>query len=554
MERKINYRAQFRLVPITDDPKNRYYLLGMISDWINEIVSNEKYRKTIFNGIQHGLLDYNLAGNSVKVRTVNGNDPDEAIPKYFTLRFSHGESPNSPMAGWRTWINDIALEKIEDDAYLFSMSNSFQIGNGYIGRIEEPSLTSPNIIKRIVSNNYWTSYIGSTSLSLEPIEITHDNVKRLVASIFDPERNVPLVYISRDDSGELLVDPTILSKKLVGNSIVYYESDYSISGYLRTLPYFPEYRCSHGAIRVYLPKANYKNPSDPRRHRFYTALQIRTETPEEIIKIISESLVRRSVFTTQFNIQSIDDIERLRIEQALSDAIASKKNDKIIEVYKEQAENLKILLAEKDSELTQYCSLYDDKDIELDLLKGHLKEEESKNFALKSQLEQFVGTKENDAPDYQIPETIPTSLLELLDCVEKGYPNKIVVLGDAKDSAREFEIKDINKAYKLIKSIPEVLHELMFDGEGDKRASYKDATGFDLSMTESKMTKADKNLSKIRLRQYKGNEIDINAHVGYGNRLPNMLRIHFYISPTDKKIVIGHCGDHLENFSSRSMN
>lgn len=264
--------------------------------------------------------------------------------------------------------------------------------------------------------------------------------------------------------------------------------------------------------------------------------------------------MRRSIFTSLINIQSIDDIERLKIEQALEEAIATKKDDKIIEVYKQQAENLKILISEKEAELNQYCSLYDDKDIELDLLKGELKGLESKNFDLNSQLQQVLGIKGNGESEYQIPDSIPTTISELLECIEKGYPNKIVVLEEARESARGFEVKDINKAYKLIKSIPDVLHDLMFNRDGDKRAKYADSTGFDLSMTESKMTKGDKNLAKLRVRNYNGVEIDINAHVGFGNKNPNMLRVHFFVSPSDRKIIIGHCGDHLDNFSTKSMN
>jgi len=141
-----------------------------------------------------------------------------------------------------------------------------------------------------------------------------------------------------------------------------------------------------------------------------------------------------------------------------------------------------------------------------------------------------------------------------LEFVEKGFSHRIIVLDEAKQSAKEYEVRDLNKAYRLIKSIPEVLHSLIFNGDGDKRASYTSSTGFDLAMSESKMTKGDKNLAKLRLREYNGKEVDINAHVGFGNKHPNMLRIHFHISADDRKIVIGHCGDHLDTYSTRWMN
>jgi hypothetical protein len=38
--------------------------------------------------------------------------------------------------------------------------------------------------------------------------------------------------------------------------------------------------------------------------------------------------------------------------------------------------------------------------------------------------------------------------------------------------------------------------------------------------------------------------------VKYGNRAPKLLRVHYYPDRERRRIVIGHCGDHLENFST----
>jgi hypothetical protein len=338
----------------------------------------------------------------------------------------------------------------------------------------------------------------------------------------------------------------------VGNSNIFFESDNTISEYLRTLPYFLEYRCNNGAVRIYLPNADYRRTTDSFRHRFYTPASIKEETAGEVVKIISESLVRRSVFANLMSIQSIDDIERLIIEQSLKEAIASKRDDKIIDVYQQQVQNLKTLLNEKEFELSQYCRLYDDKDAEAENLRGEIKVIAEQNFSLRTQNKQLAeASAGNDV--LSLPEKVPTCLVELLDWIESGFPKKVVVLEEAKRSADGFEVRDINRAYKLLRSIPDVLHDLMFSGDGDKRAQYANSTGFELSMTESKMTKRDGSLAKLRRRRFNGQDIDINAHVGFGNRHPNLLRVHFYIAQSEGVIVIGHCGDHLDNFSTRSM-
>jgi len=59
---------------------------------------------------------------------------------------------------------------------------------------------------------------------------------------------------------------------------------------------------------------------------------------------------------------------------------------------------------------------------------------------------------------------------------------------------------------------------------------------------------------KLRKIYYRDEEVDITPHVKDGNKAPNIIRIHFYPDMDNQLIVIGHCGEHLDNFTTRSMN
>src|SRR5690606_10751649 len=142
--------------------------------------------------------------------------------KYWALRFTHPES-HGPMANWRYWINDIALEMLQDGPLLFSMTNSFRVRSGFIGNIPEPFINSPNLVKNIVAFDDWNCAAGADSLNLYPIKLTHDNVKKFLELIFSAKRTLPIVYISKRFNGSFLVDPNELSLKIVGNALVYYE-------------------------------------------------------------------------------------------------------------------------------------------------------------------------------------------------------------------------------------------------------------------------------------------------------------------------------------------
>jgi hypothetical protein len=47
--------------------------------------------------------------------------------------------------------------------------------------------------------------------------------------------------------------------------------------------------------------------------------------------------------------------------------------------------------------------------------------------------------------------------------------------------------------------------------------------------------------------------VDITPHVKFDNRKPKMLRLHFTVCRDTHRLVIGHFGDHLENYSSRKQ-
>lgn len=56
--------------------------------------------------------------------------------------------------------------------------------------------------------------------------------------------------------------------------------------------------------------------------------------------------------------------------------------------------------------------------------------------------------------------------------------------------------------------------------------------------------------------EYNGREIDIEAHIKNGNKEsdPRFVRIHFAYDPAvSDKILIGHCGKHLDNYSTRKV-
>lgn len=67
------------------------------------------------------------------------------------------------------------------------------------------------------------------------------------------------------------------------------------------------------------------------------------------------------------------------------------------------------------------------------------------------------------------------------------------------------------------------------------------------------MTKRDAELLKQREVTYKGKTYDVTPHLKFGTKPPKLLRLYFQFVEDEKKIIIGHFGDHLDNRTTKSM-
>ena len=146
---------------------------------------------------------------------------------------------------------------------------------------------------------------------------------------------------------------------------------------------------------------------------------------------------------------------------------------------------------------------------------------------------------------------LPSSLVEVLTMVCALNGDHLDYTKEAIESAHIARFYDFNKAWELLWSMAEILHPMLFDSEIPfSDTEYKSKTGFLISMSEGRQTQRDAKLMQLRERQYQGRTIDVTPHVGSG-KAADCLRVHFAVDQETKKLVIGHCGDHLDNSLTR---
>lgn len=177
---------------------------------------------------------------------------------------------------------------------------------------------------------------------------------------------------------------------------------------------------------------------------------------------------------------------------------------------------------------------------------------------------------------------LPRTPLAALELAEQAFPDRLVVLERARESARSFDRGDVSEVWDVLRSMATTLHALVFDktdgaggagvpsgagssgvpgGAGalaetsaDISSAFENAAGFELALRYPKATAQNAECAKIRQVLYKGKPHDITPHVkGRSNRPGEALRVHFFADYEERKLVIGYCGSHLKTVANRRM-
>lgn len=179
---------------------------------------------------------------------------------------------------------------------------------------------------------------------------------------------------------------------------------------------------------------------------------------------------------------------------------------------------------------------------------------ESEKRALERKAAQCAAPSEDDgaARVAECLQAIPRDLADLLKLARSIWPDRIVVLPEAMDSAKSYD-GNLAEEWDIVRGAATALYGLLFedDGcEGQVADEFQRRTGYELTFSESSATRARVDLMKMRERSYRGRTVDISAHIK-GRSQKNSFRLHFYIDQENELIVIGHAGCHMKTAGSQ---
>lgn len=458
------------------------------------------------------------------------------------------------------WITEVGLHRIDSQTCLVYVKIEYKLGRHALGNQNPPVPSIPRFISQLIKDGVHHVFLAneegaaiipfqSNCVSVSTAQEVSILFDRLVQSYL---RRYIIIAANGDfkakDEAQRLYEGT-LGKALV----VYIEKNDEVKTALEELP--SEYRVPFNHVRIFYPV-------DERDYnRILSCDTLNTYRKELVHSVLSAfeldnaAAIKNPATVKHFNSLSlaqeqIQQHAKMSSKENCSSVKIKELNQFIDELFKE--------LAEKE---TQFKEEVDRQKQEAERYK---KKEEEESLRLKRRIEHLNGTiaeKEREISEaYNQNKTLaalayPGNLADMLSFFAKLFPQRLIIHEEAYDSAKKYEaFKEYARAWEVLTALATTLYDMKFSGEGVINESlFTNITGYEITMSESRMTSRDNSLVNLRKRNYKDEILDISPHIKWGNKPPKCLRLHFAFVAKERKILIGYFGEHIENYSTRKV-
>lgn len=458
---------------------------------------------------------------------------------------------------FRQWGAEIGVQALDGGELRINVATFHWVFGSYIGgEFADPEPSSPRVVADILSLSGRSVYAGSERLLLTPTVASPGDGKRLVARISSPDRRVPLVYVALPYGAPApTINPARLATLVAGAATVVVAGNSELDKELEWL--LPaKWRCWNGMIRVYQPRADLRSEIDSRRHRFFTINDVQRHGHDATLTMIIRGIVRRASPASEGVVASIADIDqlirddRLRQLRLTIQSVPSKEEALLIweEIGKLQASNKTL----RD----QIDELRLEKDIRIEEVEGERDSAVGQGRYWRTQADELrarVDHFETQAEALANLRTLPTSLREVCLRIEALHPSRLHFTDAALASAEKAEFDDVPECWALLWAVATILVPLYVDEQltpEQIRSTFHAQSGFELALTEGRATNRNKKLVAKRQIVVDGVEFDIAPHVKTQGGA-RFLRVHFATDHTNRRLIIGHCGDHLGTAGTR---
>lgn len=462
----------------------------------------------------------------------------------------------------REWTTEIGFQQLDKDMASISIVIYYSDRPGFIALCEpDPDGSVPNIIRKYVKDSSVECTIDGYQLDLKAKHLIPGDFPDFWNVVCNEARDIPVIYISprktdiSEDAGEILLNPQKLMNILGPNALIYYADDVDFSREMTQLCNPESYGCYSGGIRIYAPHPHTKDVGDSYRHRYISARSI-VEIGDGIYNIIRRALAQ--------DVHFYDKMFRLEDCKQLNDCVKAEKRN---QEYREELEKellgsaiekeikLQEELKKINGERTQWENEKEEyrttiKELRAELHQSKAREDAYRDEALLSiDRKKALASVRTISKYPQTPEDIGKYFIvhfaDRIDFTEKG-------LASLKDCTTRSDI-----LWDALYQIATLLYDLYENDEIKLvEQAFNSKSKLELARGEGTMTRKDSKLMRQYIDVYQGKEIDIESHIKTNENNENsnkFLRIYFCYNSSAHKIIIGSCGKHFNNYTTRKI-
>jgi hypothetical protein len=493
--------------------------------------------------LAEGVRDLVLRdGQHVHSRSNGFSDGTIGHPFLFCAQFSHSDDKVSG----RRWVTEIGLrqERSGEPVECTFLLKTDEVSARVIAPIQ---VTRPRLVADLVEECSPSAKTPGVKIKiLDEISAT-----AFLVEVEHEERTCPLVVVSPSRNGSYMVTPARLRSLLVGIADVV-DVPMGADTYTIEEKVGRRYSAWAGAINVIF---------SPRRGAKSTYCETVLFRPIQLEDMVNDgkniesellaAITHRTNLPYSWRHISLETVSQARLRAQLASSIASARKSGEVEEYVALLEAADAELGAKEKEVLKFRLDLDERNSEvrklqadIDGLKHALSGRESSQdvtvdeISTLSPLRNAVAAVIDGEPKIEQSLTIVSTL----------FPDRIVVLESARNSARESDLGGFRhgkKAFELIWKLANGYWLSLSDGGGDQQAKIVFGNNAYAQNEGEALSKEGK---RRRTFGYRGRDLLMEKHlkIGVKDSVAETLRIHFEWLADEKRLLIGHCGKHLD--------